>query len=69
MLNDLKRSRAQVISEIDELNKLDQDYFADPDQKKFAQALLGKDKSSYSFDEDLLPLDEKILEEKKILLR
>ena len=47
------------------LNKLDQEYLADPDLKKFAQAILGKDKSSYSFDEDLLPLYEKILEREK----
>lgn len=64
-LNDLKYSRAQVISLIDELNKLDQDYLADPEQKKRAQWYLGKDKSSYSFDEDLLPLYEKILESEK----
>ena len=54
-----------MISLIDELNKLDQEYLADPDFKKFAQALLGKDKVSYSFDEDLLPLHEKILEREK----
>ena len=65
LLNDLKYSRSQVISLIDELNKLDQEYLADPDLKKFAQSLLGKDKVSYSFDEDLLPLHEKILEREK----
>ena len=64
-LNDTKYSRAQLIQLIDEQNKLDQEYLADPDQKKFAQALLGKDKFSYSFDEDLLPLYEKIVEREK----
>jgi small-conductance mechanosensitive channel len=64
-LNDIKYSRAQLIQLIDEQNKLDQEYLADPDQKKFAQSLLGKDKSSYSFDEDLLPLYEKIVEREK----
>ena len=48
---------------IDELNKLDQEYLADPDYKKFAQGFLGK--ASYSFDDDLLPIYEKMLEREK----
>lgn len=69
ILNDLKASRAEVIALIDELNKLDQEYLSDPDQKKAMQALLGKNRSYYSFDEDLLPLHEKILGlEKDILI-
>ena len=64
-LNDTKYSRAEVIRIMSEIDKLDQEYLADPDQRKFAQAILGKDKSSYSFDDDLLPLYEKILEREK----
>ena len=61
--NDEKYARSQVIAFIDELNKLDQEYLADPDLKKFAQTYLGK--SSYSFDDDLLSVYEKILEVEK----
>jgi small-conductance mechanosensitive channel len=64
-LNDLKYSRAEVIRLMGEIDKLDQEFLADPDQKKLAQVILGKDKSAYSFDEDLLPLYEKILEREK----
>lgn len=65
LLNDLKATRLQVISLMDEVKKLDEEYVNDPESKKVAQQLLGKDKSSYSFDEDLLPLHEKILEREK----
>ena len=62
-LNDLKDARSHVITYIDELNKLDQEYLTDPDLKKFAQSYLGK--STYSFDEDLLNIHEKMLEREK----
>ena len=62
-LNNLKYARAQVIALIDELNKLDQEYLSDPDLKKFAQPYTGKE--TYSFDEDLLSIYEKILEREK----
>ncbi len=62
-LNDQKYARTQIISLIDELNKLDEAYLADPELKKFAQNYLGK--SSYSFDEDLLRIYEKIFEHEK----
>lgn len=65
LLNDTKASRLQQISHMEELKKLDEEYVKDPDSKAYAQTLLGKDKSSYSFDEDLLPLHEKILEREK----
>lgn len=64
-LNDLKYSRAEVIRIMGDIDKLDQAYLADPDQKNLAQSFLGKDKTAYSFDEDLLPLYEKILEREK----
>ena len=59
-INDQKYSRAQIITFMDELNKLDENYLADADLKKFAQRYLNK--SSYTFDEDLLPVYEKVLE-------
>ncbi|GMU19062.1 MAG: hypothetical protein AMXMBFR12_02540 [Candidatus Babeliales bacterium] len=65
LLNDLKTSRTQVISSMDEVKKLDEEYVKDPESKQRMQALLGKDKTSYSFDDDLLPLYEKILEREK----
>ena len=61
--NDLKYARAHVISLIDEINKLDQEYLEDPELKKFAQSFLNK--STYSFDEDLLLIHEKMLERAK----
>ncbi len=61
-LNDRKQTRSQIIAHIDELNKLDEAYLADPDFKKFAQPYLGK--ASYSFD-DLLAVHEKLLEREK----
>lgn len=62
-LNDHKDSRSNVVAYIDEINKLDQEYLADPDLKKYAQSYLGK--SIYSFDEDLLNIHEKLLEREK----
>lgn len=65
LLNDLKYSRTQDIMLKDELNKLDEAYIADPEMKKFTQSFLGKDKSTYSFDDDLLTIHEMILEREK----
>jgi len=61
--NDLKEVRTKVIGNIDKLNKQDQEYLADPKFIKLGQTFLGK--SSYSFDEDLLPIYEKIREREK----
>ncbi len=63
-LNDAKYVRAQIMALLDEKIKLDQEYLADPDQKKFAQSFLGKD-DSYSFDTSLLPAYEKSVELEK----
>ncbi len=65
LLADLKASRSQVIASWMRLKNLTKSYLEDPDTKKYTATLLGKDKSSYSFDEDLLPLHEKILERER----
>ena len=44
-LNDLKYFRAQKLALTQEIIKLDEEYLADPDKKKFAQNFLGKDRS------------------------
>lgn len=65
ILNDVKSSREQDIALLKELNRLDEEFLADPDMKRFAQGFLGKDKSSYSFDDDLLTLHEMMSEREK----
>lgn len=65
LLNDLKYSRSQVIALIDEHIKLIQEYLADPDLKKFVKERIGVDKSTYSFDDDLLNIHEMLLSREK----
>src|ERR1700733_7588566 len=52
ILNDVKSSREQDIALLKELNRLDEEF-------------LGKDRSSYSFDDDLLTLHEMMSEREK----
>src|ERR1700733_1733920 len=65
ILNDVKSSREQDIALLKKLNRLDEEFLADPDMKRFAQGFLGKDRSSYSFDDDLLTLHEMMSEREK----